>query len=113
MPTGPEDGLKFVMIGDGVTVKLTPLLAKPPTDTTTLPVEAPVGTLTAMLVSLQFVGTTGMPLKVIELNPFVAPKFVPLIVTEVPTGPDVGFKLVMTGGTVNPTGLLAIPPTIT
>jgi len=32
------------------------------------------------------------------LVPCVAPKFVPVIVTEVPTAPDVGLRLVMLGG---------------
>ena len=42
--TGPDVGDRLVMLGATVTVKLTPLLAKPPTVTTTLPVVAPVGT---------------------------------------------------------------------
>jgi hypothetical protein len=113
VPTGPTEGLKFVMFGDGVTVKLTPLLVTLPTVTTTLPVVAPVGTLVTMLVSLQLVPRTGIPLKVIELNPLVAPKLDPLIVNDVPTGPDEGVKLVMNGKTVNGTGLLAKPPTVT
>jgi len=45
------------------------------------------------------------------------PKFAPLIVTDVPTSPDVGLKLVMLGGpggsTVKPTPLLATPFTVT
>ncbi len=102
-PIGPEEGVKFVIVGDGVTVKPTPLLGKLPTVTTTLPVVAPVGTLVIMLVSLQLAAPTGIPLKVIELNPLVAPKLEPFIVTDVPTGPDEGFKLVMTGKTVNGT----------
>ena len=36
-----------------------------------------------------------MPLK--EIVPCVAPKFVPVIVTEVPTGPELGLTLVMLG----------------
>jgi hypothetical protein len=114
VPTGPAEGLKFVMFGDGVTVKLTPLLAKPPTLTTTFPGVAPVGTLVTMLVSLQLVATTGIVLKVIELNPLVAPKLDPFIVNDVPTGPDEGLRLEMTGKTVNGTKLLlATPPTVT
>jgi len=78
------------MLGAGVvTVKLTPLLAAPPTVTTTFPVVAPLGTATAMLVALQLVGVPAVPLNVTVLVPCVAPKFVPVIVTEVPTGPDV------------------------
>src|SRR5260370_2834468 len=98
------------------TVKLTPLLATPPTVTTTLPVVAPLGTGATMLVALQLVGAAAIPLNVTVLVPCVAPKFAPLIVTDAPTNPDVGFKLVMLGPgtvTVKLTTLLATPPTVT
>jgi len=75
----------------------------------TLPVLAPLGTGTAMLVGLQLVGVALAPPKVTVLVPCVAPKFAPLIVTDVPIGPDDGFKLVMLGAgtvTVNVTPLL-------
>ena len=77
------------------TEKATPALATPPTATTTLPVVAPAGTEATMLVALQLVGVAGVPLK--EIVPCVAPKFVPVIVTEVPTGPELGLTLVMLG----------------
>ena len=85
-----------------VTVKLTPLLATPPTVTTTFPVVAPLGTGTMMLVALQLVGVPAVPLNVTVLVPCVAPKFVPVIVTDVPTGPDVGLRLVMLGAARSP-----------
>jgi hypothetical protein len=44
------------------TVKLTPLLARLATVTTTFPVVAPVGTDTTMLVALQLVGVATVPL---------------------------------------------------
>src|SRR6266403_1933694 len=124
VPTAPEFGFRLVMFGaDEVTVKFTPLLmspAEPPPlgalVTTTFPVAAPLGTGTIMLVALQLVGVTAVPLKVIVLAPCVAPKFAPLTVTDVPTAPDVGFKLVMLGGggvTVKFIPLLATPPTVT
>jgi len=116
VPTDPEVGDRFVMLGATVTVKLTPALAKPPTVTTTLPVVAPVGTFNTMLVALQLVAVPALvPLKVTVLVPWLAPKFVPVIVTDVPTGPDVGDKLVMLGGTVTVklTPALARPPTVT
>jgi hypothetical protein len=72
-----------------VTVKFTPLLATPPTVTTTFPVVAPLGAGTVMLVALQAVGVPAVPLNVTVLVPCVAPKFVPVIVTAVPTDPDV------------------------
>ena len=43
-PTAAEVGDRLVMLGAATTVKLTPLLALPPTVTTTFPVVAPVGT---------------------------------------------------------------------
>ena len=74
-----------------------------------MPVVAPLGTGTTMLVALQLVGVAAVPLKVTVLVPCDAPKLVPVIVTDVPTGPEVGFKLVMLGGgvTVKVTPLLA------
>jgi hypothetical protein len=155
VPTGPDVGLRVVMVGVptvkvtpllatpptvtttlpvvappgtgttmlvalqlamcGVTEKFTPLLATPPTVTTTFPVVAPLGTTIAMLVALQLVGVPAVPLKVTVLDPWMAPKFVPVIVSELPTAPDVGFRLVMLGpeASVNATPLLATPPTVT
>jgi len=115
VPTGPEFGDRPVMPGVGRTVKLIPLLAKPLTVTTTFPVVAPAGTGALIEVALQLVGVDAMPLKVTVLDPWVDPKFVPAIVTEVPTAPDVGKRLVTVGGTrtVNATPLLADPPTVT
>jgi hypothetical protein len=97
-------------------VKLTPLLATPPTVTTTFPVVAPAGTGTTMLVPLQLVGVPVVPLNFTVLVPCVDPKFVPVIVTLVPTDPVVGFRLVIDGAvvvTVKLTPLLATPPTVT
>src|SRR6266481_2190341 len=117
VPTNPEVGLKLVMLGPGtVTVKFMPLLATPPTLTTTFPVVAPAGTSTTTLVALQLVGVAVIPLNFTVLVPCVAPKFAPLIVTEVPTNPEVGLKLVMLGPgtvTVKFMPLLATPPTLT
>jgi hypothetical protein len=97
-PTIPDVGFTLVMFGAGtVTVKFTPLLATPPTVTTTLPVVAPAGTGATMLVALQLVGVAAVPLNFTVLVPCVAPKFVPAIVTDVPTNPDAGFRLVILG----------------
>src|SRR5262245_6003993 len=83
---------------DGVvTVKFVPPLATPPTVTTTLPLVAPAGTGTTMPDAPQLVGVAVVPLNRTVLVPCVDPKFDPLIVTDVPTGPDVGERLVMTG----------------
>ena len=117
VPTAPELGLRLVMLGVAVvTVKLEPLLACPPTVTTTFPVVAPAGTGATMLVALQLVGVATVPLKVIVLAPCVAPKFIPVTVTEVPTAPELGLRLVMLGVvvvTVKLEPLLACPPTVT
>jgi hypothetical protein len=100
IPTGPELGLKLVMLGGGgVTVKLVPLLSTPPTVTTTFPVAAFTGTSTVMLVAVQLLAVpAAVPLNVTVLEPCDAPKFAPVIVTEVPTGPEPGLRLVMLGG---------------
>ena len=116
VPTGPEVGATPVTLGATVTVKLVPPLAKPPTVTTTLPVVAPVGTFTTMLVALQLVAVPALvPLNVTVLDPWLAPKFAPVIVTGVPTGPDVGDTPVTLGATITVklTPLLARPPTVT
>jgi hypothetical protein len=113
VPTTPEVGFMLLMLGAGTgTVKLTPLLAAPPTVTTTLPVVAPAGTGTAMLVALQLVGVAPIPLKVTLLVPWVAPKFAPVIVTGVPSTPDVGFRLVMLGATVVAVAVKFTPVTL-
>src|ERR1700722_19206495 len=80
-----------------VTVNAGPLLATPPTVTTTLPVVAPLGTGTIMLVAAQLVGVAVVPLNFTVLVPCVAPKFVPAIVTAVPTDPRVRASDVIVG----------------
>jgi hypothetical protein len=100
------------------TVKLAPLLLKPHTLMTTFPVVAPVGTGTVMLVALQHVGHTDpiiVPLNATVLDPCVAPKFEPEIVTVVPIAPLDGLRPEMTGATatVNGSPLLATLPTFT
>jgi hypothetical protein len=59
--TAPEVGDRLVICG--TTVKFIPLLLTPLAFTTTLPVVAPDGTGTAMLVALQLVGVAVVPLK--------------------------------------------------
>jgi hypothetical protein len=71
-----------------------------------------------MLVALQLVAIPAeIPLKATVFDPCVAPKFVPVIVTGVPTGPEVGLRPVMDGPeaevTVKVTPLLPTPPTVT
>ena len=79
-------------------MKFTPLLATPPTVTTTLPVVAAAGTFTVTLVALQDDALPAdAPLKVTVLVPWLAPKFVPVMVTAVPIGPEVLLRLVIVG----------------
>jgi hypothetical protein len=98
--TGPLDGERLVSVGVGMTVNVSALLARPPTVTTTLPVVAPAGTGTTMLVADHVVGVAAVPLNVTVLAPWLAPKLLPLIVTAVAAGPVDGDRLVSVGGTV-------------
>jgi len=120
-PVASVKYLPFALMGHltdpDETVKVMPLLVTPPTVTTTFPVVAPVGTGAAMLVALQLVGVAVVVPNFTVLDPCVTPKFVPVIVTEVPTAPEVGLRLVMVGAeavvTVKAMPLLATPPTVT
>src|SRR5207237_586477 len=115
VPRGPKVGLRLVILGGTITVNATGLLGTPPTVTTILPVVAPAGTGTTMLVAPQLVGVAAVPLNFIVLVPCVAPKFVPVIVTDVPIIPGVGFRLVMLGAgtvTVELTPLLSPPSAV-
>lgn len=110
------DGVTVIDWSDGaavVTMKFTPLLANPPTVTTTLPDVAPLGTGATIDVSLQPVDVAVVPLNLTVLAPWLAPKLVPEIVTDVPTGPEFGDKLLMYGVTENATPLLETPLTVT
>jgi hypothetical protein len=81
-----------------VTVKVHPLLTPTPVATTTLPVVAPAGTVTVMLVALQLLAVAAVPLNFTVLSPWVAPKLLPLIVTTELTNPEYVERLVITGG---------------
>ena len=56
---------------------------------------------------------TSSPLNLTVLLPCVAPKFEPVMVTAVPTTPDVGDIPLIDGPMVNVTPLLAAPPIVT
>ena len=68
---------------------------------------APAGTGALMLVALQLVGDAVVPLNR-KLFPVCAPKFEPVTVTEVPTGPEAGDKLVMIGAWPGDTNVTAV-----
>src|SRR5207247_1462116 len=111
VPTGPLVGEKLVIVGAlAVTVKLLLLVAVPPgVVTLSGPLVAPLGTVAAIEVEEFTVKPALVPLKVTAVAPV---KFVPLIVTLVPTAPLVGVKLVIVGGlsTVKLPVLVAVPP---
>src|SRR3954470_2316191 len=99
-----------------VTVKGAALLATLFTVTTRLPVVAPLGTGATMLDDVQLVGVAVVPLNLTVLVPGAVPKFVPLIVTDVPTGPLPGETFVIDVPALVTFiffALLATPPTLT
>ena len=79
------------------------------------PVVAPLGTGATIEVALQLEGVAVVPLNLTVLVPCVAPKFVPVIVTEVPTTPDVGATVLIFGAatTVKLLPFDAVPLTVT
>ena len=62
-----------------------------------MPVVAPAGTVAMTLLALQLVTDAAVPLNLTVLVPCVEPKFDPAIVTDAPTAPDVGDKLLILG----------------
>jgi hypothetical protein len=121
VPTGPEVGENELMVGlDGVvTSKLVELVAVPPGVVTLIfPSVAPEGTVAVILVGEFTVNEADLLLNVTELVVKPLPlKLVPLIVTDVPMGPDVGENELMVGeGTELPevtsklVELVAVPP---
>jgi hypothetical protein len=101
VPTTPEAGVRLVIDGPEITVKVTPLLATPPTATTTLPVVAPLGKLIVILPALQLVAVPALiPLNATVLPPWLAPKLLPAMVTAVATLPVFGERPEMAGGAV-------------
>jgi hypothetical protein len=91
------------IFGLGTTVNETPELDAELLVTTTLPVDAVEGTVATIVVEFQLVVVAVNPLKVTLPD---EPKLYPLIVTEAPTGPDVGERLRIVGRTVNDFELL-------
>jgi hypothetical protein len=113
VPTGPLGGVKLVIVGAGITVKLVPLVAKPPGVVTVIgPEVAPIGTVAVIFMPVNL-NDVLVPLNVTEVALL---KFAPLIVTEVPTLPLAGVKPVIVGGrfatTVKFVELIAVPPPV-
>lgn len=111
VPTEPEVGDRFVMVGPVPgTLKFTPLLNTPlKVSTTTFPSVAAEGTFTVSVFDHVPLTVAGAPLK--KTVPGVLLKFVPWTVTEVPGAPVVGDTLVMFGAG-NQIPLLEIPFTV-
>ena len=108
-PTRPLVGVKLVMVGGRVTVKFVALLAVPSVVVTDInPVVAPVGTGAVICVAETIVKLVAV---LLNFTPVVGEKFVPLIVTTVPTAPLVGVKDVIVGGksTVKFVQLVPVP----
>src|SRR5436190_1140651 len=99
---GPLVGVKLVIVGADaatVTVKIDALVPVPPGVVTAIgPDVAPLGTVTVICVSEFTLKTAPVPLNVTEEAPV---KFVPVMVTLLPTGPLVGLKLVTVGADGN------------
>ena len=85
----PENGANSAMLGWVITVKETPLLGMPATDTITKPEAAPAGTGTTIEPALHDVGVATSPLNVTMPAPCDVPKLLPLMVTGVLAVPDV------------------------
>lgn len=109
--TVPDVTDKLVMTG--VIENAMPLLGTLLTVTTRLPVAAPGGTEALIELALQIIEFADVPSKVTVLVPWLTPKPVPEIVSEVPATPEVEERLVMFGTTVNCALLLATPATVT
>ena len=113
VPTGPLAGVKPVTVGPAVTtVKLALLVAVPPGVVTEIvPVVAVDGTVAVICVPVLTVKAALTPWNLTAVAP---PKFVPLIVTDVPAPPLVGVKLEIVGAgtTVNDEALVAVPPPV-
>ena len=100
-PMAPVFGVSELMLGGGVTVNSTPLLATPLTVTTTLPVVAAPGTVAVMLVELKLVMVAVLPLNVTTAFDWFVPKLLPAITTDDPTAPVLGVRLVILGATAS------------
>jgi hypothetical protein len=117
VPTAPLVGEKDVMVGAPatVTVKLVELVAVPLGLVTEIgPVKAPEGTMAVIWVDVSAVKVVAdVVLNLTSLTPM---KFVPVIVTEVATGPLVGENEVIVGApgavTVKVAELRAVPSNV-
>ena len=106
-PIGPAAGENAVIVG--ATTKLVAVVAVPTALVTEMgPVVAPAETGTTIAVAVSLVVLATVP-----LNLTVAPaRFVPVIVTEVPTVPLVGVKPAIAGLTVKLEAVVTVPAAV-
>lgn len=97
-PTRPLDGLKLVMSGVGITIKLVALvIVTPLTVIVILPVDAPTGTIAVILVVVDPTTSAVTSLNFTTLSEGVALKLVPEMVTVAPAAPLNGLNSVIVG----------------
>ena len=110
VPGEPLVGLRLVIVGAPITVKVSALVAVPPGVVTAIdPVVAPAGTVAVICVEESTVNMVALvPLKATVVAP---PRFAPVMTTFVPAGPLVGEKLEIDGRpiTVKLLALVAVP----
>ena len=92
----PLIGEMVEMAGVGKTVNSIRLLGTPPTVTWKLPVVS-FGTIATMLVGAQLVTIASVWFRIMVLAPWIVPKPEPASVTELPAGPEMGDKEVISG----------------
>jgi hypothetical protein len=115
VPTGPDVGVNDVIVGQAATVKLVRLDPVPPPGVVTLigPVVAVVGTVAVIWVAEFTVNVVAVTL--LNVTAVAPVRFVPVIVTDVPTDPHVGVndvivgQFVLGGATSKEEALLAVP----
>jgi hypothetical protein len=96
--TRPLGGLKLVICGVGITIKLVALvMVTPLTLIVILPVDAPTGTITVILVGVDPVTIAVTSLNFTIFSESVSLKLVPEIVTIAPAAPLKGIKSVIVG----------------
>jgi hypothetical protein len=96
--TRPLDGLKLVICGDGITIKLLALVMVTPfTVIVIFPKIEPTGTMAVMVVEVDPVTTAVTSLNLTTLSEAVVLKFVPVIITIAPGAPLTGLKSVIVG----------------
>ena len=103
IPGRPDDGLMPVTVSDEgcVTVNTGPVTSLPPIETFTGPVDAAGGTVTTSCLSVASVTVATMPLNETLLAVAIVLNPVPVMVTNVPTGPCVGDSEVISSGVIS------------